>query len=183
MDCSLDSRAEARENDVQQRENAMKRHVYEIGMEWTGNEGEGTKTYRSYRRDHVITAPGKPPLPGSSDPSFRGDPGRYSPEDLLVASLSSCHMLWYLHLCAVNQITVVAYVDAATGIMEETADGSGAFAEVTLRPRVTIAVGGDAAKATALHREAHRFCFIANSVNFPVKLEPNVTKADSQGAG
>lgn len=150
----------------------MKQHVYEIRVDWTGNTGEGTKTYRAYGRDHVITAPGKPALAGSSDPAFRGDPSRYSPEDLLVASLSSCHMLWYLHLCAVNQIVVIDYQDNATGLMDEQADGAGAFAAVVLRPQVTLTAGSDATKALALHEEAHRFCFIANSVKFPVKLEP-----------
>lgn len=154
----------------------MKRHAYETTIEWTGNDGEGTRTYRSYRRDHVITVVGKPPLAGSSDPAFRGDPSRYSPEDLLVASLSSCHMLWYLHLCAVNQIVVTGYRDVAGGVMQERDDGSGAFVEVVLRPRVTIGAGSDVAKAHALHHEAHRFCFIANSVNFPVRCEPETVE-------
>lgn len=154
----------------------MKRHHYETHMEWTGNDGEGTTSYRSYRRDHVITAVGKPPIAGSSDPSFRGDPSRYSPEDLLVASLSACHMLWYLHLCAVNQIVVVDYRDQASGFMDEASDGAGAFTEVVLRPSVTIRSGGDAAKAQTLHHEAHRFCFIANSVRFPVRIEPTVVE-------
>jgi organic hydroperoxide reductase OsmC/OhrA len=150
----------------------MKRHTYEIRVDWTGNDGEGTSTYRSYRRDHAITATGKPPLPGSSDPHFRGDPARYSPEDLLVASLSACHMLWYLHLCSSNQISVVAYGDDALGTMDETENGAGAFARVLLRPKVTIAHTGDPEKARALHVEAHGFCFIAKSVNFPVEIEP-----------
>ena len=150
----------------------MKLHSYLIKVDWTGNDGTGTKTYRGYRRDHMIQAEGRPPLAGSSDPAFRGDPGRYSPEDLLVASLSSCHMLWYLHLCSANQVNVVGYRDNALGTMEETADGSGAFVRVLLRPQVTIAAGSDPARAQALHHEAHRFCFIARSVNFPVDLEP-----------
>jgi len=150
----------------------MKQHTYRINVDWTGNDGAGTATYRGYRRDHVIQAAGRPPLLGSSDPAFRGDPGRYSPEDLLVAGLSSCHMLWYLHLCSSNQVNVVGYQDSALGTMEETADGSGAFVRVVLRPQVTIAAGSDPARALALHHEAHRFCFIARSVNFPVDLEP-----------
>ena len=152
----------------------MKRHSYEIHVDWTGNDGEGTRTYRSYRRDHTIIAAGKPPLPGSSDPSFRGDPARYSPEDLLVASLSSCHMLWYLHLCSANQITVLEYGDDALGTMDEEENGSGAFVRVLLRPKVTIARGGDPAKARALHEAAHGFCFIAKSINFPVEIEPTI---------
>jgi organic hydroperoxide reductase OsmC/OhrA len=156
----------------------MKLHHYAVRIDWTGNDGEGTKTYRSYRRDHVITAAGKPPLPGSSDPSFRGDPTRYSPEDLLVAGLSSCHMLWYLHLCAVNHVTVLEYHDMAEGQMNEAEDGGGAFARVVLRPVVKIAAGDDTAKARALHEEAHRFCFLARSVNFPVEIEPVEVASD-----
>ena len=150
----------------------MKNHTYEVQLEWTGNNGEGTKTYKSYRRDHTIVGEGKPEIPGSSDPSFRGDRSRYNPEELLVAALSSCHMLWYLHLCAVNLITVVEYRDAASGVMREDSDGSGEFVRVVLKPMVTVSAGNDRAKATELHHEAHRLCFIARSVNFPVEVEP-----------
>lgn len=156
----------------------MKQHTYEIAMTWTGNEGEGTTTYRSYRRDHTIEAKGKPQILGSSDPAFRGDPARYNPEDLLVASLSACHMLFYLHLSAVNHITVVAYRDAASGVMEERPDGSGAFVSVHLRPTVTISAG-DRAKALALHEDAHHLCFIANSVNFPVEVAAEIVEAST----
>ena len=155
----------------------MKEHTYEITMMWTGNDGEGTKTYRSYRRDHVINAEGKPTLPGSSDPSFRGNPTRYNPEELLVASLSSCHMLWYLHLCAVNNIVVVAYTDHAKGWMEERENGLGAFARVLLKPRVTIHPGGNVELAQQLHHDAHDYCFIANSVKFPVETEAEIAIA------
>lgn len=157
----------------------MKQHTYHVRIDWTGNDGDGTKTYRSYRRDHTITAAGKPPLPGSSDPAFRGDPARYNPEDLLVASLSACHMLWYLHLCAVNQVNVLAYVDNAAGEMTESADGGGAFTRVTLAPRVTIAANGDPSRARTLHDEAHHLCFIARSVNFPVDLAPEIIVGDA----
>jgi organic hydroperoxide reductase OsmC/OhrA len=152
----------------------MKQHTYELRVEWTGNDGQGTKTYKTYRRDHLIRAAGKPDVPGSSDPNFRGDAARYNPEELLVASLSACHMLWYLHLCAVNHITVLDYQDAASGVMEEAADGSGQFARVVLRPQVKISAGDDQAKALALHHDAHRLCFIARSVNFPVEAEPEI---------
>ena len=155
----------------------MKLHTYEIQVEWTGNNGEGTKTYKSYRRDHIIVAAGKPVIAGSSDPAFRGDPARYNPEELLVASLSSCHMLWYLHLCSINQITVVDYRDAAQGVMQETEDGSGSFEHVTLKPRVTIALGNDKEKAAALHHEAHQLCFISRSVNFSVEVSPEIVLA------
>lgn len=153
----------------------MKQHTYQVQVNWTGNDGEGTKTYKSYRRDHAIEVTDKPPIPGSSDPAFRGDATRYNPEELLVASLSSCHMLWYLHLCAVNHVTVVGYQDQASGAMQEDDDGSGSFVQVTLRPVVTIA-SGDPAQAGALHEEAHRFCFIARSVNFPVEISPEPIK-------
>ena len=146
-----------------------KLHHYEIGLKWTGNDGEGTRTYKGYRRDLVVFAGAKPEIPGSSDPAFRGDPQRYNPEELFVASLSSCHMLWYLHLCAINGIVVVGYEDTPHGTMEEDADGSGRFVDVELRPAVTIAEGNKA-KAEELHHEAHAKCFIANSVNFPVRL-------------
>jgi len=152
----------------------VKQHTYEIRVEWTGNNGNGTKTYTSYRRDHVIQAAGKPPIPGSSDPGFRGDPTRYNPEDMLVASLSTCHMLWYLHLCAVNHITVVGYEDSALGVMQEHEDGAGEFVRVVLRPRVNIHAGDDRARALELHHDAHKLCFIARSVNFPVEIEADI---------
>lgn len=157
----------------------MKEHRYEVQVDWTGNDGEGTKTYRGYRRDHTIHGAGKPEIPGSSDPSFRGDASHYNPEELLVASLSSCHMLWYLHLCAVNQVTVLDYRDAAFGTMVEREDGSGEFTKVVLHPCVTIAAGCDRTKALALHHEAHRFCFIANSVKFPIEVEAEIVVAVS----
>lgn len=154
-----------------------KQHIYATRTEWTGNLGEGTADYRAYSRDHAITAEGKPELLGSSDPAFRGDASRYNPEDLLVAALSSCHMLWYLHLCAQAGVMVLAYHDNAVGTMMETAAGGGHFSAAVLRPLVTLAAGGNAELAVALHEEAHRLCFIANSVNFPVRIEPTVVVA------
>ncbi|MGB8759648.1 MAG: OsmC family protein [Candidatus Sulfotelmatobacter sp.] len=155
----------------------MKQHHYEIQVAWTGNQGQGTKTYATYKRDYAITAPGKPPVLASSDPAFRGDPPRYNPEDLLVASLSACHMLSYLHLCAVNKIVVTEYQDDARGVMNERPDGSAAFAEVTLHPHVTISEDSDEAKALSLHEQAHHLCFIANSVNFPVRNVAQISVA------
>lgn len=151
----------------------MKEHHYTASITWVGNTGEGTANYRAYSRDHVVSIMGKPDIPASSDSNFRGDPARYNPEEMLVASLSSCHMLWYLHLCAVNKIVVTAYEDHAEGTMTESSDGSGEFVRVVLKPRVTISAG-DRERALALHHEAHRFCFIANSVKFPVEAEPEV---------
>jgi organic hydroperoxide reductase OsmC/OhrA len=155
----------------------MKQHTYDLQLEWTGNDGEGTSSYKSYRRDHSIFCEGKPEITASSDPNFRGDRSRYNPEELLVASLSSCHMLWYLHLCAVNKVCVLDYQDAAVGTMEERPNGSGAFVRVLLRPAVTIRAGDDRGKAMSLHREAHHMCFIANSVNFPVEVEAEIREA------
>jgi len=151
----------------------MKKHEYSTTLRWTGNRGTGTSDYRAYGRDHEITAPLKAVrVPGSSDPHFRGDASRYNPEDLLVASLSACHMLSYLHLCAINSVVVTAYEDDATGTMAENSDGSGEFIEVMLRPRVTISPQSDPAKALELHEQAGRLCFIARSVNFPVNHNP-----------
>jgi organic hydroperoxide reductase OsmC/OhrA len=155
-----------------------KTHSYRLSVRWTGNRGSGTSGYRYYGRDHAIGAGGKPEIAGSSDPAFRGDPSRYSPEDLLVASVSGCHMLWYLHLCADAGVVVVGYVDEAQGTMTETVDGSGRFSDVVLRPRVTIAAGSDTSLAIALHERAHAMCFIANSVAFPITCEPTVAIED-----
>ncbi|MGE0653737.1 MAG: OsmC family protein [Alphaproteobacteria bacterium] len=147
-------------------------HHYQVTVDWTGNLGTGTSDYRKYGRDHAITVDGKPAILSSSDPAFRGDPARWNPEDMLVGSLSSCHMLWYLHLCAVNHIVVTSYRDAADGVMEEGGDGGGHFTRVTLRPRIVVKPGADLDKARALHHTAHEKCFIANSVNFPVDCAP-----------
>ena len=149
-------------------------HTYQVKVEWTGNTGTGTSGYRNYERAHEISAAGKPVLYGSSDPAFRGDAARYNPEELLVASLSTCHMLWYLHLCADSGIVVQSYVDQPHGQMSETADGGGRFTQVVLRPEVTIKAGADPLVAEGLHEQAHRLCFIANSVNFPVSCEGTI---------
>lgn len=146
-----------------------KQHQYTLVVEWTGNTGTGTSGYRQFERSHTISAAQKAPIMASSDPAFRGDPTRYNPEDLLVASLSSCHMLWYLHLCADAGVIVVEYTDTATGIMEETADGGGCFREVVLHPLVTVQSHSMLEKSLALHHTAHALCFIANSVNFSVR--------------
>lgn len=149
-----------------------KAHSYSVDVTWTGNLGSGTSGYQAYGRDHEITAAGKQTILGSSDPAFRGNRTRYNPEELLLASLSTCHMLWYLHLCADAGITVMEYVDHAVGKMVETEDGGGHFAEVVLKPEATVKSSADLALARELHERAHDFCFIANSVNFPVRCEP-----------
>jgi organic hydroperoxide reductase OsmC/OhrA len=156
----------------------MGEHHYRITTTWTGNLGTGTSDYRAYSRDHEITIAGKSaPLAGSSDAAFRGDPARYTPEELLVASLSACHMLWFLHLCADAGIVVTEYEDAASGAMSENADGSGEFTSVILRPRAVITDFARIADASALHARAHELCFIARSVNFPMHHEPVVVAA------
>ena len=156
-----------------------KTHRYAVAVKWTGNTGTGTSGYRSYERRHEIFSEmaDKPPIPGSSDPAFRGESARWNPEELLVASLSACHKLWYLHPCADTGIVVLDYVDRAEGTMEESADGSGRFQSVILRPEVTVVPGSDIAKARHLHDLAHAKCFIANSVNFPVEHEPEIKTA------
>jgi organic hydroperoxide reductase OsmC/OhrA len=149
------------------------RHHYEVTVTWTGNTGSGTSGYRDYSRAHEITAEGKAAIAGSSDPVFRGDKSRWSPEELLVASLSACHKLWYLHLCSDAGLVVTAYCDHAEGTMRtEAAVGMGSFTEVVLRPEVTFAGEADLSLAKELHAEAHKRCFIANSVSFPVRCEP-----------
>ena len=152
----------------------MKSHHYLTNLEWTGNTGRGTGSYAGYKRDYTISAGGKAKIGGSSDPAFRGDASRYNPEELLVASLSSCHMLWYLHLCSEAGVIVTAYTDAAEGIMAETPEGSGHFTEVVLCPRVWVTEEAMFEKAQELHHDANKLCFIANSVSFPVKHEPQV---------
>lgn len=151
-----------------------KTHHYKTKVVWTGNLGSGTSDYRAYDRDHEISAGQKITIPASSDPAFRGNPSKYNPEELLVSSLSACHMLWYLHLCSVAGVVVTEYQDEASGTMEETEDGGGAFVEVTLRPEVTVLHSDMVLQAEALHSKAHALCFIARSVRFPVRHEPNI---------
>lgn len=150
----------------------MKEHQYTTTVQWTGNRGEGTSHYRAYDRSHTISCDGKPDIAGSADAAFRGDKSKYNPEDLLITSLSSCHMLWYLHLCAEAGVVVVDYVDHATGVMSVAPEGHGNFTEVILNPVVTVTHPDMVEKANAIHKEANRFCFIANSVNFPVHHRP-----------
>jgi len=154
----------------------MKKHHYKTMLKWTGNTGVGTKDYKAYERDHEISVTGKQQaILGSSDPSFMGDAARYNPEELFLSSLAACHMLWYLHLCSVHQITVVEYLDNATGIMEEDKNGSGCFTAVTLHPQVIIKEPDMVQKANALHKEANTMCFIANSCNFNIGHQPIIT--------
>lgn len=143
-------------------------HNYKLTVKWTGNNGTGTSNYRAFERNHTITVDNKTDILGSSDPAFRGDKTKHNPEDLLVASVSSCHMLWYLHLCAEAGIIVTDYVDNATAIMIETANGGGRFTEVTLNPIVTVIEISMTERANDLHKKANELCFVASSVNFPI---------------
>ncbi len=154
---------------------AHREHSYQVSLEWTGNQGNGTSGYKAYGRDHRIEAPGKAAILGSSDPAFRGDKTRWNPEELLVAAASACHQLWYLHLCADAGIVVLAYLDQAEGTMVE--GDKGRFTGIVLRPRVTIRAGDDAGLAARLHHEAHEQCFVANSLSCPVLCEPSIESA------
>jgi len=149
-------------------------HHYDAAITWTGNNGTGTSGYTQYGRSHLITASGKVALEASADPHFRGDAARYNPEELFLASIASCHMLWYLHLCADNGVVVTGYSDAAHGIMETFADGSGRFTEIRLRPVVLVAGDSMRTLAAELHESAHRMCFLASSVNFEIFIEPQI---------
>lgn len=144
-------------------------HTYTIAVTWTGNTGTGTSAYGAYSRDHRIAGADKPPVEASSDPAFRGDARRYNPEELFLAALSACHMLWYLHLCAEAGVIVTAYTDVPKGIMTES-DG-GRFTGVTLYPQVRVTEKSMVKTASGLHQEAHTRCYIANSCNFPVLCE------------
>jgi len=151
-----------------------KKHTYATKITWTGNTGRGTETYMAYDRDFTMSAPLKQDFMGSADPVFRGDPEKYNPEELFIASLSSCHMLWYLHLCADNDILVHDYQDNVTSEMDEFEDGSGKFKFITLHPVITIEDADDIEKAKSLHKDAHQKCFIANTINCKVNIEPEV---------
>jgi organic hydroperoxide reductase OsmC/OhrA len=150
-------------------------HTYKALLVWEGNQGEGTSTYQGYSRRWRVRIDGKTDLVGTADPAYRGEPGKHNPEDLLVASLSSCHMLSYLALCARNKISVVSYQDEATGVMKTTPGGGGRFESVTLRPRVEINDTRMVDRALELHEKAHTECFIASSVSFPVHHDAAVT--------
>lgn len=149
-----------------------KPHHYSATIKWTGNKGTGTDNYRNYERSHQIIIENKLVILGSSDPAYRGDKTKHNPEDLLVSSLSACHMLWYLHLCSEAGLIVLDYTDNATGVMIETSNGGGQFTEVILNPIVIVTENSMVEKANELHKKANELCFIANSVNFPVRHNP-----------
>ena len=154
------------------------KHLFESHLVWTGGKSGGTTGAATYSREYVIEIKGKEALKGSSAPAFQGDPALHNPEDLLMAALSGCHFLSYAALCAHSGVNVIAYEDTATGTMEKV-DRVVRFTEVVLHPRVTIAKGSDPEKAKALHERAHAICFIANSVNFPVRNEPVIEVSEA----
>lgn len=155
-----------------------KHHQYKLTVKWTGNKGEGTSDYKAYERSHEISIKGKKKLLCSSESPFRGDIKKYNPEDLLLASLSSCHMLWYLHLCADEGIVVLEYSDNAEAKMIQTSNGSGYFTEAVLNPKVVVSETKMLKKALELHKKANSYCFIANSVKFSVYHKPQISAAD-----
>ena len=147
-------------------------HNYKLTTEWTGNTGEGTKNVRTYDRSHTVSIQGKPELFLTTDNPAVGDNSKLNPEDLLVSAISSCHMLSYLYVCALEGIVITSYIDIATGIMIEQASGGGSFKEVTLNPIFHVSDESMLEKAIELHHKAHKICYIANSVNFDVKCNP-----------
>ncbi len=155
-------------------EKILGEHRYALISTWTGNTGTGTSGYRDYRRDVLLEVEGKPDILASSDKPFRGDPTRWNPEDLLLASLSECHLLSYLHACVTAGVVVVSYRDTASGLMREDGRGGGSFAEVVLRPHVVVAEESMVEAAERAHAQANEWCFIANSMNFPVRHEATV---------
>ena len=152
-------------------------YSFEIGVEWLGDRGAGTASPRSYGREHRVVAPGKPSIEASAARAFHGDASRWNPEEELIAALAQCHLLSYLYAATSAGVNVVGYADQTSGRLEVEPDGSGRIVEVVLRPVVTIAAGGDPEAAAALHSEAHRLCFVANSVSFPVSIEPETLVA------
>ncbi len=146
----------------------LKEHFYKLNVTWTGNKGDGTSHYRAYERDHTISVYNKPDIHASADPAFLGDTSKYNPEELLLAALSTCHMLWFLHLCADKGVIVVEYTDQPEGVMVEVDGGGGHFKMVTLHPIVTVTENSMLNILDELHDIAHKKCFISNSVNFPV---------------
>ena len=154
-----------------------KKHEYQSKIIWTGNRGEGTRTYKGYDRTWEIRTPGKPPVPCSNDPLLGGNPALHNPEDLLVSALASCHMLWYLHLASNAGIAVSGYEDAPVAVGETEASGAGRFLSATLRPKITVQSGTDFGAADAIHHEIHKVCYIARSVNFPVNFDATYVEA------
>lgn len=155
-----------------------KEHRYNLTAIWRGNKGTGTSGLRDYDRSHTVSILNKPQLHLTTDNPAVGDKTKLNPEDLLVTAVSSCHMLSYLYVCALEGVIVTDYVDNATGLMLEHASGGGQFKEVVLNPVIKVAKTTMIKKAIELHHKAHEICYIANSVNFEVKCNPVCTATD-----
>lgn len=151
-----------------------KEHHYHLKTIWTGNTGKGTSSYRSYERSLTVSVENKVDLLCTSDTAFNSEKTKHNPEELFLASISSCHLLWYLHLCSENGVVVHDYVDFAEGTMIETADGGGHFTQIILCPTIVVGALSMIEKAHALHQEAHKLCYIANSCNFPIVHKPTI---------
>lgn len=158
---------------------APSHHDYTSCVTWTGNNGTGTSSYRAYQRSWDIATPGKPVVHCSNDPLLGGDAGLHNPEDLLLASVSACHMLWYLHLASTAGVVVHGYTDNPVGNGEVHANGAGRFLSITLQPQIMLAQGADQSRADAVHGQIHQYCFIARSLNFPVSIEASYTTGPS----
>ena len=157
---------------------ALTQHDFTSRIEWTGNRGEGTRSYRGYDRSWSVTTPGQPVIHCSNDPRLGGDPGLPNPEDMLLSALAACHMLWYLHLASAAGIVVQSYQDTPIGVAESSPDGAGRFVHATLKPHIVVERGADRARADAIHHEIHKMCFIARSVNFPISHEATYATAE-----
>lgn len=155
----------------------MASHSYSLTLDWQGNKGSGTSSYRAYGRDYVISMEGKPDILGTSDPAFLGDPKKHNPEDMFLASVASCHMLWYLHLASSAGIVVTAYEDKAEAEMVMNKDGSGQFSSITLKPTVTITEPDKAAVAEKIHEDVGTMCFIARSISVPIRHKATIIVA------
>lgn len=162
---------------VQEGGRMSKQHDFPARIVWTGNRGTGTSGYQAYDRTWDLALPGRAVVHCSNDPQLGGDPTKYNPEELLITALASCHMLWYLHLCSDAGVTVLSYEDNPVGIGECEPSGRGRFLEAVLRPTITISADSDPEVASGLHGKIHDFCFIARSVNFPVRHEPKIVVA------
>ncbi len=140
------------------------KHLFKAALNWSKDNGKSIR----YTKNHTISFEGKEALTISAAKAFKGDPSLHNPEDLLLSSLMSCHMMSYLYICAQHQIEVIDYQDQAIATLETNENGSGRFIEVRLNPQVTISNGEQIALANTLHHQAHQLCFIANSCNFPI---------------
>jgi len=149
-------------------------HTYRSRLSWDGSTGVG---YDSYERTHrVAVPPADGELALSSDPAFLGDAKLPNPEQLLLAAASSCQLLSFLAIAARSGIDVLAYEDEAEAIMPEDVKPL-RITQITLRPHIVVARGVDLDRVRRLVGKAHDACFIANTLNAEVVLEPLIVVA------